>query len=62
MRVNQDDLGSRVKCEVAARAALLSNRDVVVDRCNFDVAQRKTWIGMLVTVVYQRHSDVYMSR
>lgn len=46
VRVCQDDLGSRANCERDTRRALLAGRDVVVDRCNFDAAQRKHWIDM----------------
>ena len=44
-RVSQDDLGSRVACEEAVRKALERGAAVVVDRCNFDVKQRSTWIA-----------------
>lgn len=43
-RVNQDELGDRRACEAAASAALASGRSVVIDRCNFDAAQRATWL------------------
>jgi predicted kinase len=43
-RINQDDLGTRVACEEAARRALSEGVSVIIDRCNFDEAQRKTWI------------------
>jgi len=43
VRVNQDELGNRKKCEAAVVAALRRGRSVVVDRCNADVAQRLTW-------------------
>jgi hypothetical protein len=43
-RVNQDSLGSQERCEKAARIALLSGKSIVIDRCNFDVDQRATWL------------------
>lgn len=54
VRVNQDALGSRRRCEDVARSALAGgggNNDassvaVVIDRCNFDADQRRTWIDM----------------
>ncbi|KAI8097403.1 AAA domain-containing protein [Halteromyces radiatus] len=43
-RVNQDDMKSRKNCELHTRKYLKDQYNVVVDRCNFDVSQRKTWI------------------
>ncbi len=41
----QDSLGSRGACEEACAEALAAQRRcVVVDRCNFDAAQRATWL------------------
>lgn len=45
-RVNQDQLGSRQKCVKAANEALDENRCVILDRCNFDAAQRATWFDL----------------
>jgi AAA domain len=42
--VNQDTLGTRQKCEAAARKALIQGHDVVVDRCNTTREQRAHWI------------------
>ncbi|KAL6764605.1 AAA domain-containing protein, partial [Haematococcus lacustris] len=44
--VNQDVLGSRRSCEAAFDEALQAGRNVVVDRCNFDAAQRSTWVRL----------------
>ncbi|KAL6764604.1 hypothetical protein V8C86DRAFT_2473181, partial [Haematococcus lacustris] len=44
--VNQDVLGSRRSCEAAFDEALQAGRNVVVDRCNFDEAQRSTWVQL----------------
>ena len=46
VRINQDTLGSRPACEAAASAALAAGRSVVVDRVNFDVRQRGTWVAL----------------
>ncbi|GBB83706.1 hypothetical protein RclHR1_01040011 [Rhizophagus clarus] len=46
VRVNQDDLGSRRACEEILRAELKKGKNVIVDRCNFDKGQRKTWIDI----------------
>ncbi|GAA5972102.1 hypothetical protein JCM11641_002495 [Rhodosporidiobolus odoratus] len=43
-RVNQDDLGDRRTCENAVRSHLRQGHSVVVDRQNFDAAQRQTWL------------------
>jgi predicted kinase len=45
-RVNQDDLGTRKACEARMEQALKQNKRVVVDRCNLDVQQRKTWFNI----------------
>jgi predicted kinase len=41
IRVSQDDLGNRKACEALAESALRAGHNVVIDRCNFDAAQRK---------------------
>ena len=46
IRVNQDDLGSRNKCKTLMSEALANNKKVIVDRCNFDVNQRKAWLDL----------------
>jgi predicted kinase len=46
VRISQDELGSRGACQSATQAALSAGRSVVIDRCNFDEAQRKTWVEM----------------
>ena len=46
VRVNQDELGSRNKCKELMESALKTNKPVVVDRCNFDLRQRKSWIDL----------------
>ena len=43
-RISQDELGSRKACVARMEAALDKGNNVIVDRCNFDVAQRAHWI------------------
>ncbi|KAI9338637.1 AAA domain-containing protein [Pilaira anomala] len=45
-RINQDDMRSRKACEMYTRKFLDEKYSVVVDRCNFDREQRKTWIEL----------------
>ena len=49
IRVNQDDLGSRKACKRAVENAFNNKQKVVVDRCNFDVNQRKCWLDLAET-------------
>ncbi|KAK1743225.1 bifunctional polynucleotide phosphatase/kinase [Skeletonema marinoi] len=44
VRVNQDALGTRKKCETACRQALSRGKSVIIDRCNFDATQREHWL------------------
>lgn len=46
VRVNQDEMGSKDKCVAVLSAALKDGKNVVVDRCNQDVKQRKLWIDL----------------
>ena len=39
-RVNQDEMGTRKVCETRTEQALQKGKSVVIDRCNFDIAQR----------------------
>jgi predicted kinase len=43
VRINQDTLGSRHACELAADKALRDGFSVIIDRTNIDAAQRATW-------------------
>lgn len=45
-RVNQDDMKSRKACEMYTKKFLDQRQNVIVDRCNFDRSQRKTWIDI----------------
>lgn len=46
VRVNQDELGSRNACKRIAEEALKQDKSVVIDRCNFNANQRKSWIDL----------------
>ena len=46
VRVNQDDLRSRNACKKATVEAIKQNKNVIIDRCNFDVQQRKSWLDL----------------
>jgi predicted kinase len=45
-RVNQDELRTRSACLRTAESALLRGQHVVIDRCNFDIAQRQPWVKL----------------
>jgi predicted kinase len=69
VRISQDALGNRLKCEDAALAALHSGVSVVIDRCNFDANQRSTWLSLArrcsaraVAVQLQAPLDVCLQR
>ena len=44
VRVCQDDLGDRRTCESLVEAAFAAGYNVIVDRCNWDRAQRANWL------------------
>ena len=46
VRINQDTLGSRKKCQEAARRALSQHKCPVIDRCNFDATQRRHFMDI----------------
>lgn len=46
IRVNQDELGSKRECIKKAESALKNGKSVIIDRCNFDISQRKLWIDI----------------
>lgn len=46
IRINQDDMGSRNACKKAAIEALKLHKNIVIDRCNFDKNQRRSWFGI----------------
>lgn len=45
-RVNQDEMGTRKVCEQRMDQALSKGKSVVVDRCNFDITQRRHWFKL----------------
>ncbi|KAL3787877.1 hypothetical protein HJC23_000419 [Cyclotella cryptica] len=46
VRVSQDSIGNRRDCEVLTRRILSQNRIPIIDRCNFNLEQRKYWIDI----------------
>ena len=70
MRINQDVLKTRKKCEALARKTLEARKVAVIDRSNFNVDQRKTWVDMAKEnnvrcecIVFETgNKDVYISR
>jgi predicted kinase len=44
IRVNQDELKTRNKCETLTRTALKQSQSPIIDRCNFDPKQRSHFI------------------
>ncbi|KAL6062792.1 60S ribosomal protein L44 Q [Balamuthia mandrillaris] len=52
-RVNQDEMGTRQKCEAAMQVALKNGKNVIIDRCNFDYQQRHNWIKFAHKFGYQ---------
>lgn len=61
VRVNQDDLGSRNACKKIAEEALMKNKSVVIDRCNFNEQQRKSWIDLATKRAVTNITAVYLS-
>lgn len=45
-RINQDSLKTRKKCVAHMDRALSSGQHCIVDRCNFDREQRRTWLDI----------------
>jgi len=48
IRINQDELGSRGACSKLMRLQLEKGKNVVIDRCNFDAHQRKSFIDIAI--------------
>ena len=46
VRINQDDLGNRKRCEDLTRTVLERGQCPVIDRCNFDKVQRDKFIAI----------------
>jgi predicted kinase len=52
-RVNQDEQGTRKKCEVMTTQLLQEGKNVIIDRCNFDFSQRHVWVKMATSLGVQ---------
>lgn len=50
--MNQDELQTRKKCITEAKKAMSKGLSVIVDRCNFDVAQRQAWYDLATEYHY----------
>ncbi|KAM9998381.1 hypothetical protein ACTFIY_008042 [Dictyostelium cf. discoideum] len=49
-RINQDDLGTRKKCEDLLKQYLKAGHNVIIDRCNQDIGQRRNWIKLAASL------------
>jgi len=45
-RINQDSTSCRKKCEADCRQSLAYGNSVIIDRCNYDVSQRRSFINI----------------
>jgi hypothetical protein len=43
---NQDELGTRKAVEQSVSNHFRDRKNVIVDRCNFDIVQRHTWVKL----------------
>ncbi len=65
VRVNQDSLGTRKKCETACRQALSRGKSVIIDRCNFNTQQREHWLKFGVPcecIIFNYEKEVCIRR
>lgn len=46
VRISQDELGSRDACLVLAKKAIEAGKDVIIDRTNISIRQRRTWVNL----------------
>eukprot|EP00544_Gedaniella_sp_CCMP2646_P001987 CAMPEP_0202504584 /NCGR_PEP_ID=MMETSP1361-20130828/44934_1 /ASSEMBLY_ACC=CAM_ASM_000849 /TAXON_ID=210615 /ORGANISM="Staurosira complex sp., Strain CCMP2646" /LENGTH=283 /DNA_ID=CAMNT_0049138119 /DNA_START=17 /DNA_END=868 /DNA_ORIENTATION=+ len=46
VRINQDSLGNRRRCEQVTRQTLARGKVAIIDRCNFDSSQRRYFIDI----------------
>jgi len=44
VRLSQDELGSREAVDIAAQDVISRGYSVIIDRTNFNISQRRTWI------------------
>lgn len=45
-RINQDELGSKDECIKLMTYAIGNKENIIIDRCNHDIKQRKLWIDL----------------
>lgn len=46
VKVCQDELGSRDACVAKVKEALEAGKDVIIDRTNISIHQRRTWVNL----------------
>lgn len=46
IRISQDELGSKFQCLKLCNDSLAEGKDIIIDRCNHTVQQRKEWLKM----------------
>lgn len=46
VRICQDELGSRDACVAEAKKAIEAGKDVIIDRTNISIHQRRTWVNL----------------
>lgn len=51
----QDDLGTRTKVVEAAVQSLVEGYSIIIDRCNFNVDQRKDWVSIVEILGNKTH-------
>ncbi len=57
VRINQDTLKTRKKCEQRCRQAMLDGKTVIIDRVNFDQEQRKHFIDIAMELNSMRSNE-----
>ena len=57
VRINQDALGNRKKCENLMRKTLRRNKCPIIDRCNFDQTQRDHFWKIAIEEKHYRYDD-----
>ena len=69
VRINQDELGNRRECERLCRNALARGKVPIIDRCNFDLSQRRHFLSIAIEarvpvdcVVFCYPADVCVAR
>ena len=69
VRINQDELGNRRECERLCRNALARGQVPIIDRCNFDLTQRRHFLSIasearvpVDCVVFSYPADVCVAR